>query len=108
MAVLYSEGKDPERRESLTSSVRDGTRCGRHWEKTDAGIGPSSQDFRGMLLMTDKTSDSDTEWKDRRGVPLKTGSGVVSLVGVLSSFSLICSILDTKKEEKTEGSSEGR
>ena len=57
MAVLKAVGKEPDRRDELTISVMAGRRCGRHSEKTEVGIGSSSQEVRDISFKVFSISD---------------------------------------------------
>jgi len=45
IAVLRADGKFPDRRDEFTILVTEGTSCGRHCEKTGAGMGSRSHDL---------------------------------------------------------------
>ena len=57
IAVLKAVGKEPARRDELTKSVMAGRRCERHLEKTEVGIGSSSQEVRDISFKVFSMSD---------------------------------------------------
>jgi hypothetical protein len=86
--------------------VMAGRRCSRQSDKREAGKGSSSHDLRAMVFRMSATSASETGRKQRRGEPVKGGSGGQGIEGVLSSFLRMDSTFEEKKEAKAEGRSD--
>ena len=98
MAFLKPAGTAPSVREQLTSLVIEGRRISKHSFTRKVGHGSSRQDLVGDLVITFRTSSSETDLK-RSNLGTFKGAGRVN-ESVFVKESLILLILSEKKVTK--------